>query len=104
MLILTAFPEAEAHITPGVQMDKLAQRARGRCGRIFLSRAASASHRAETRPIEITGIAHRAIAGAKCGRAQCPQAHRSARERCDRPGYERRAGLICLSVHESSKL
>ncbi len=30
--------------------------------------------------------AHRAIAGAKCRRAQCPQAHRSARERCDRRG------------------
>ncbi len=41
---------------------------------------------------------HRAIAGAKWRPAQCPQAHRSAQEHCDRRERERRAGLICLSV------
>ncbi len=47
---------------------------------------------------DVTGIAHRAIAGAKWHPAQCPQAHRSAQEHCDRRECERRAGLIYLSV------
>ncbi len=85
--VLAAYGDfLEEKTNPPRPRHRVAQRARGRCGRTFLSRAASASHRAETRPIEITGIAHRAIAGAKCRRAQCPQAHRSARERCDRRG------------------